>query len=241
MPTLGLGETFPNLVGECQDGDFDLYEYLGDSWGVIFMHPADFTPVCTTELGAAAQREEEFNLRGVKLCGFSCNDASTHKDWITDIKAVTGHYVNFPLFADPTRSHAVQIGVLDPSLKDDKGLPMTLRALFILSPDRVVKAAIIYPASTGRNFDEVLRCLDSLQLTAKHKVATPVDWTRGHDCIVDFSLSDADAERIFGKDGFTVIPCPSEQNGKGAWLPEKHYIRTTTDPSVKTDSMCACQ
>mmetsp|Transcript_23753 Transcript_23753/g.94172 ORF Transcript_23753/g.94172 Transcript_23753/m.94172 type:complete len:243 (+) Transcript_23753:130-858(+) len=235
MPTLGINDTFPNLVGATQDNAaFDLYAYLGSSWGCVFMHPGDYTPVCTTELGAAAGRAAAFGERGVKLCGFSCNDAESHRGWIADIKAATGHAVEFPLFCDPTREFATTIGVLDATQKDAKGLPLTVRACFILSPDRVIKAAIVYPASTGRNFDEIIRCIDSLQLTAKHAVATPVDWKPGQDCIVNFPLSDAEAETKFGKGGFTIVPVPSEAaEGKGPWMPGKHYLRTTKDPSAQ--------
>lgn len=237
MPSLTINDTFPNLVGETQDGAFDLYAYLGESWGCVFMHPGDYTPVCTTELGAAAGRSAEFAAKGVKLCGFSCNDAESHKGWILDIKAATGNDVHFPLFCDPTREFSTKIGVLDVTQKDTKGLPLTVRACYILDPKKAIKAAIIYPASTGRNFDEIVRTIDSLQLTSKHSVATPVDWKPGQDCIVNFPLTDADAEAKFGKDGFTIVPLPSEKDGKGVWMPAKHYLRTVKDPSA--DANCS--
>ena len=232
MPTLSLGDAFPNLEGETQDGPgFDLYAYLGSSWGLVFMHPGDFTPVCTTELGAAAGRSTAFATRGVKLCGFSCNDAASHAGWIADIKAATGHDVKFPLFCDPSRAAATAIGVLDPAQRDLKGLPLTVRAVFVLGPDRAIKASVTYPASTGRNFDELLRLVDSLQLTAAHQVATPAGWVPGGDVIVNFPLSDAQAEEKFGKGGFTIVALPSEADGKGMWAPDKHYLRTLPDPS----------
>lgn len=202
------------------------------------MHPGDFTPVCTTELGAAAGRSEAFESRGVKLCGFSCDDAESHERWLVDIEAATGNRVHFPIFADPTREYARNIGVLDPQLLDAKGLPLTVRACFVIDPAKIIRAAVVYPASTGRNFDEILRCIDSLQLTSNHSVATPVDWKSGDDCIVNYPLSDARANEIF--DGaFTIVPLPSEKNQKTApWLPDKHYLRTTPDPSTKENQDC---
>lgn len=231
MPTLGINDSFPNLIGETQLGpDFNLHDYIGDSWGIVFMHPGDFTPVCTTELGAAAGRAQAFAERNVRLCGFSCNDAASHQAWLADIKSYTGESVQFPLFCDPTRSFATEIGVLDVSNKDAAGLPLTVRSVFILSPDKMIKAAITYPASTGRNFDEIIRLVDSLQLTSKHCVATPADWCPGQDVIVNFPLSDEQAEEKFGKGAFKVVPLPSEADGGGPW-PGKHYLRTLTDPS----------
>jgi alkyl hydroperoxide reductase subunit AhpC len=149
------------------------------------MHPGDFTPVCTTELGKAALTEKDFEDRGVKLCGFSCNDATSHAAWIEDIKSATGGEVTFPLFCDPNREMATKLGILDKSNKDAKGLPLTVRSVYILKPDKTVALMMTYPASTGRNFDEILRVVDSLQMTAKHAVATPVDWKRGGTSALD--------------------------------------------------------
>jgi 1-Cys peroxiredoxin 6 len=163
------------------------------------MHPGDFTPVCTTELGRAASLESEFAARNVKLCGFSCNDGDSHRAWIEDILHATGAEVTFPLFCDPTREESVKLGILDQSNKDDKGLPLTVRSVFILKPDRTVALIMSYPASTGRNFDEILRVVDSLQLTAEKNTATPVDWKQGDEVIVNFPLTDAMADEIFGK------------------------------------------
>ncbi|KAJ8601259.1 hypothetical protein CTAYLR_003273 [Chrysophaeum taylorii] len=234
MPSLTINDAFPDLVGTTQFGDFELYKYLGDSWGCVFMHPGDFTPVCTTELGTAAGKAHEFETRGVKLCGFSCNDAESHRGWIVDIKAVTGYDVEFPLFCDPKRVFATKIGILDATQKDAKGLPLTVRACFILDPKKVIKALITYPASTGRNFDEILRCIDSLKLASNHSVATPADWKPGMDVIVNYPLTDAQAEEKFGKDGFTVVPVPSEADGTAPWLASggKHYLRTLPDPTT---------
>ena len=232
MPTLSINDVFPNLVGETQLGPFDLYDYIGESsWCIVFMHPGDFTPVCTTELGAAAGKARAFEDRNVKLCGFSCNDAASHQAWLADIKSYTGQIVNFPLFCDPSRSFATEIGVLDEQNKDAAGLPLTVRSVFIISPDRIIKAVVTYPASSGRNFDEILRLVDSLQLTSKHKVATPADWLPGQDVIVNFPLTDAQADQTFGKDGYKVVSLPSESGeGKNPW-PGKHYLRTLADPS----------
>jgi peroxiredoxin 6 len=211
---------FPNLIGSTQDSDsFDLYEYLGDSWGVIFMHPADYTPVCTTELGEAGKRQQEFEKRNIKLCGFSCNDGESHQgvsrrhsgdyqkrlnknmylplvvdpsfhvlltdpyfhfpnipcQWIEDIKHVCNlQNFDYPLFCDPHRDKAVELGILDATQQNAQGLPLTLRSVFILKPDRTIALMMTYPASTGRNFDEIIRVIDSLQLTANQNLATPV-------------------------------------------------------------------
>lgn len=227
---LTINDQFPNLNGETQDTtNFDLYEYLGDSWGVIFMHPGDYTPVCTTELGEAASKKTNFDARNVKMCGFSCNSAESHRGWVEDIKAATGQQVDFPMFCDPDREKSVELGILDETNKDAKGLPMTVRSVFILKPDKTIALMLTYPATCGRNFDEILRCLDSLQLTSGESVATPANWKKGDDVIVNFPLTDADADEKFGKDGYRVVNLPSE---KGKEL-SKHYLRYTKDPSVK--------
>jgi alkyl hydroperoxide reductase subunit AhpC len=192
------------------------------------MHPGDFTPVCTTEIGAATLLGDQFAVRGVKLCGYSCNDAASHKEWIQDIKHVTGGDVTFPLFCDPTRQYAVKLGVLDAMNKDAMGLPMTVRSVFILKPDRTIALMMTYPASTGRNFDEIIRVIDSLQLTSNKMVATPADWKIGEDVIVNFPLTDKDADDLFGKDGYRIVDVPSEA---GKDIP-KHYLRYTKDPSA---------
>lgn len=193
------------------------------------MHPGDFTPVCTTEIGAAAKLEPEFSKRNVKLCGFSVNDSTSHKAWIKDIKVATGQDVTFPLFCDPDREHALALGILDDTNKDAKGLPLTVRSVYVIKPDRTIALVITYPASSGRNFDELLRAVDTLQLTAKHDVATPADWRPGDKCIVNFPLSDAQAEEKFGKDGFDIVDLPSESGKKKL---AKHYLRYTKDPST---------
>lgn len=179
--------------------------------------------VCTTELGRAANLTEEFTKRGVKLCGFSCNDATSHKEWIKDIEVVTGGKVEFPLFCDPARDAATQLGILDHTNKDAKGMPLTVRSVFVLKPDHTIALMMTYPASTGRNFLEIIRCIDSLQLTATNSVATPVDWTQGSDVIVNFPLTNAMADEKFGVDGWRTVEVPSEAGKDLA----KNYLRYT--------------
>ena len=199
------------------------HEYNGGSWAVLFSHPADFTPVCTTELGSVASLKEEFDKRGVKVAALSCNDTESHNAWVKDIEHLDfsgKKSVTYPIISDPKREIAVLYGMLDPEEKDAEGLPMTCRAVFITKPDKTLALSILYPATTGRNFKEVLRAIDSLQLTANHSVATPADWTSGKDCMVVTSLSDEEATAKFAK-GFTKLSVPS---GKG-------YLRVTSDPS----------
>ncbi len=168
------------------------------------MHPGDFTPVCTTELGEAAAKKTSFDTRNIRMCGFSCNSAESHRGWIEDIKAATGHQVSFPLYCDPDREKSVELGVLDETNKDAKGLPMTVRSVYILKPDKTIALMLTYPATCGRNFDEILRCIDSLQLTTNKSVATPVNWGKGDDVIVNFPLSDKDADEKFGEVSLTI-------------------------------------
>jgi alkyl hydroperoxide reductase subunit AhpC len=196
------------------------------------MHPGDFTPVCTTELGEAAKRKADFEKAGVKLCGFSCNDVASHQSWIKDIKHVTGcQTFDYPLFCDPTREHAVKLGVVDETNKDAKGMPLTVRSVFILKPDKSIALMMTYPASTGRNFDEIFRVIQSLQLTVDSSVATPVNWKKGEDVIVNFPLSDAQADEKFGKGAYRIHDVPSEA-GKDL---TKHYLRWVKDPSILAD------
>jgi len=162
------------------------------------------------------------------MCGFSCNDASSHVGWIDDIKVATGGNVEFPIFCDPDRKHAVELGILDQSNLNAKGLPLPFRSVFVLKPDKTIALMITYPASTGRNFDEIIRVIDSLQLTSNHAVATPVDWKKGEDVIVNFPLSNAQADERFGKGAYKVVEVPSEA-GKDL---SKNYLRTLKDPSA---------
>jgi 1-Cys peroxiredoxin 6 len=189
------------------------------------------------ELGKAAELKPQFSSRNVKLCGFSCNDADSHKGWIEDIKVATGQNVTFPLFCDPDRSISTELGILDETNKNAAGLPMTVRSVFILKPDRTVALLLTYPASCGRNFDEILRVVDSLQLTCTHSVATPVNWKKGSDVIVNFPLTDVDADEAFGKGGYKVVDLPSEKDKD---LP-KHYLRYTKDPLADSTDCCIIQ
>jgi 1-Cys peroxiredoxin 6 len=228
-----IGDTFPDLRGETQDTDnFSLYEYLGsNSWGIVFMHPGDFTPVCTTELGAAQSLKVEFDSRNTKLCGFSCDDATKHRAWIADIEAATGQRIDFPLFCDPNRVHSIELGIFDPQLSDEAGLPLTVRSVFILNPKKEIALTMTYPVSVGRNFDELLRVLDALQRASNFGVATPANWQPGDRTIVSYDMDDEKADEKFGKNSYIVAELPSEQ-GQDI---KKHYLRYVDDP-ILTDT-----
>ena len=210
---------FPNISGAAtQELDsFDLYEYLGDSWGLILLHPADFTPVCTTELGEAAKRREEFAAKEVKICSLSCSDAESHKAWIEDIRSVTGAEINFPMIADPHGKYAAKLGVLDRTNVTVElsslltGVALNVRTVFIVKPDKTIGLMMTYPASTGRNFDEIMRVMDALQLAERKSLETPVNWRPGDDAVVYFLTPDAEAEEQFGEGGFTVEDVPSKK------------------------------
>ncbi|CAG5091268.1 Oidioi.mRNA.OKI2018_I69.PAR.g12943.t1.cds [Oikopleura dioica] len=219
--SLKLGDTFPNLSMKTTWGNLNLYDYLGESWGILFSHPADYTPVCTTELGAAAKYAPEFKELNTKLIGLSIDTMADHEGWIKDIQdynKLEGGFP-FPLISDD-RTIATQLGMLDPDELDSTGTPLTARAVFVIGPDRKLKLSLLYPATTGRNFDEIIRVVKSLQLTALHKVATPQNWKSGDKCMVVPSLTDEQATKRFAK-GFEKASLPS---GKG-------YIRLTPDPS----------
>ena len=208
---LRLGDEAPNFQADTTDGPIDFYEYLGDGWGVLFSHPKDFTPVCTTELGRVAALKPEFDKRGVKVVGLSVDPIDSHNDWKGDIEETQGTALNFPLVADPDRTVADLYDMIHPNANDT----LTVRSVFIIGPDKKVKLIITYPASTGRNFDEILRVIDSLQLTANYSVATPVDWKDGEDVIIVPALSDEDAK--------AKVP-------KG-WNAVKPYLRITPQPN----------
>ncbi len=208
--TLRLGDVAPDFTAETTDGTVSLHDYLGDSWGLLFSHPADFTPVCTTELGEIAKRKGEFDQRGVKLIGLSVDDIESHRGWAPDIADVKGTALNFPLIADPDHSVAETYDMIHPAANEK----LTVRSVFVIGPDKKIKLTITYPASTGRNIDELLRVIDSLQLTAKSSVATPVDWQQGEDVIVAASLSDEDAKAKFPE----------------GWRAEKPYLRWVPQP-----------
>ncbi len=208
---LRLGDKAPDFTVESTEGSIAFHDYLGDSWGVLFSHPKDFTPVCTTELGRVAALKPEFDKRNVKVIGLSVDSLEDHNKWSGDIEETQGHKLNFPLLADPDRIVVDLYDMIHPNANDT----LTVRSVFIISPDKLVKLIITYPASTGRNFDEVLRVIDSLQLTAQYQVATPVDWTDGEDVIIVPAVSDEDAKAKFPK----------------GWKAVKPYLRITPQPN----------
>jgi thioredoxin-dependent peroxiredoxin len=188
-----LGDQAPNFTAESTHGDIDFYEYMGDGWCVLFSHPKDFTPVCTTELGAMAKLVPEFAARGTKVIGLSVDSADAHEVWLEDIEETQGTQVGYPIIADPDREVANLYGMIHPN----EEATATVRSVFVVGPDKKVKLTLTYPQSTGRNFAEILRVLDSLQLTHDYKVATPADWTNGDDVIILPTLSDDEARERF--------------------------------------------
>ena len=207
---LRLGDKAPNFQAQTSMGNIDFYDYLGNGWGVLFSHPADYTPVCTTELGKTAQLKDEFAKRNVKAIAVSVDSLEKHEGWINDINETQNTTVNFPIIADSSREVATLYDMIHPNAS----ATATVRSLFIIGPDKAVKLMITYPASTGRNFMEVLRVIDSLQLTANHSVATPADWKQGEDVIVVPAVSTEDAIKKFPK-GLRII---------------KPYLRYTPQP-----------
>ncbi len=207
-----LGDTAPDFTQESTDGPIRFHNWLGDSWGVLFSHPKDFTPVCTTELGEVAKLKREFDKRHVKVIGLSVDPLQDHRAWAKDIEETQGFALNFPLLADADRKVSDLYGMIHPNASDT----LTVRSVFVIGPDKKVKLTLTYPASTGRNFDEILRVIDSLQLTANYKVATPVNWKHGQDCIIIPSLSDEEADKTFKK-GYRKV---------------KPYLRITPQPNV---------
>ena len=190
-----LGDIAPNFTAQTTEGELDFHKWLGEGWGVLFSHPADYTPVCTTELGAVARIKDEFSKRNVKVLAISVDPLDKHHGWIKDINETQSCTMNFPIIADPDKTIATAYDMIHPNA-DDKA---TVRSVFIIGPDKKIKLTLTYPASTGRNFLEILRVIDSLQLTAKHRVATPADWKEGQDCIVVPAVSDDDAAKLFPK------------------------------------------
>ena len=208
--TLQLGDTAPDFEADTTDGTLKFHEWMSDNWAVLFSHPADFTPVCTTELGEVARLKPEFDKRGVKVIGLSVDPLEDHRAWAGDIAETQGHALNFPLVADPDREIADLYGMIHPQADDS----FTVRSVFVIGPDKKVKLTLTYPASTGRNFEEILRIIDSLQLTADHSVATPVNWQQGEDVIIVPSLSDEEAREKFPQ----------------GWEAVKPYLRVTPQP-----------
>ena len=212
MATLRLGDTAPDFTAETSQGTLNFYDYLGDGWGILFSHPADFTPVCTTELGTAAKFKAEFDQRNVKMMALSVDGTESHHEWIKDINETQQTTVNFPIVADEDKKVADLYDMIHP--KADNNL--TVRSVFIVAPDKTIKLILTYPASTGRNFYELLRVIDSLQLTAYHKVATPANWKNGEDVVVSPSIPTDQAKEIFTKGVNEVKP----------------YLRMTPDPTT---------
>lgn len=195
-----IGDDAPNFTAETTEGEINFYDYLGDDWGVLFSHPKDFTPVCTTELGAAAKLKPEFDKRGVKIIGLSVDPSDAHEKWSADIEETQGARVNFPLIADSDKKVADLYDMIHPNASDTA----TVRSVFVIGPDKKIKLSLTYPASTGRNFDEILRVIDSLQLTAKHSVATPANWKNGEDVIIVPAVTNEQAKEKF-PDGWNEI------------------------------------
>ena len=207
-----LGDTAPDFTAETTEGTITFHKYLGDGWGVLFSHPKDYTPVCTTELGRVANLKSEFDKRNVKVLALSVDPVDSHKGWISDINETQNCTVNFPIIADPDKKVSEMYDMIHPNALNN----LTVRSVFIIAPDKTVKLTITYPASTGRNFAEILRVIDSLQLTANYQVATPVDWKHGDDCVVIPAIKTEDIPAKFPK-GHKVI---------------KPYLRTTPQPDL---------
>lgn len=207
-----LGDTAPDFTAETSEGTVEFHKWLGDSWGVLFSHPKDYTPVCTTELGRVANLKGEFEKRNVKVLALSVDSVDSHKGWINDINETQSCTVNFPIIADPEKKVATMYDMIHPNALNN----LTVRTVFVIGPDKKVKLSLTYPASTGRNFDEILRVIDSLQLTANYQVATPVDWKHGDDCVVVPAIKTEDIPAKFPK-GFKEI---------------KPYLRMTPQPDL---------
>ncbi len=212
MAVLRLGDTAPDFQTDTTEGPISFHEWLGDSWGVLFSHPKDFTPVCTTELGLVASLKPEFDKRNVKVIGISVDSLSNHEKWNQDIEETQGTAVNFPLIGDPDRHVADLYDMIQPAASDT----MTVRSVFVIGPDKKLKLSLTYPASTGRNFDEILRVIDSLQLTAKHQVATPGNWQNGDEVIIVPAVSDEQAKEKY-PEGFRIV---------------KPYLRYVAQPGI---------
>ncbi len=209
--TIQLGDTAPDFSAETTEGRLSLHEYLGDSWGILFSHPADFTPVCTTELGEFAKRKEQFAERNTKLIGVSVDPVESHRGWSKDIAETQGQGLNYPLVGDDDRTVANLYGMIHPNAIETA----TVRTVFIIGPDKKVKLTLTYPAAVGRNVDEIVRALDALQLSSEYSVSTPVNWTDGDDVIISPAISDEDAKARFPK-GFATL---------------KPYLRLTPQPN----------
>jgi len=213
MSELKLGDKAPNFDAETSEGKINFHDYLGNSWGILFSHPADYTPVCTTELGTVANYKAKFDERDVKVMALSVDGLKSHEGWIKDINETQNTTVNFPIIADEDRKVSDLYGMIHPKANDT----LTVRSVFVIAPDKSIKMTLTYPASTGRNFDELLRVIDSLQLTAYNKVATPANWKNGEDVVISPSVSNEEADKMFPK-GYKIV---------------KPYLRTTAQPELK--------
>jgi alkyl hydroperoxide reductase subunit AhpC len=218
--SIKIGDVAPDFEAETTEGPIRFHEWIGDSWAVLFSHPKDFTPVCTTELGYMAQIKPEFDRRNVKIIGLSVDPVGNHADWASDIEETQGHAPNYPIIGDSDFEVSKLYGMLPASVEGDPGARtpadnQTVRNVFVIGPDKTVKLVLVYPMTTGRNFDEVLRVIDSLQLTAKHKVATPVNWQPGDDVIIAGSVSNEEAKETYPE----------------GWEEPKPYIRIVRQPS----------
>jgi alkyl hydroperoxide reductase subunit AhpC len=207
---LQLGDDAPNFTATTTEGEINFHQWLGNGWGILFSHPADFTPVCTTELGTVSKIKPEFDKRNVKVIAVSVDPIDSHKGWINDINETQHTTMNYPIIADPERKVSNLYGMIHPKASDT----LTVRSVFVIGPDKKIKLMLTYPASTGRNFDEILRVIDSLQMTSKHKLATPANWKPGQECIVVPAVSDDEAKKIFGdfraeKPYLRYVPSPS--------------------------------
>src|SRR3954464_3946333 len=214
--SLQIGDVAPDFTAETTEGPIHFHEWLGQKWGVLFSHPKDFTPVCTTELGEVARLKPEFDKRNCKVIGLSVDPADSHKRWAADIQETQGHALNFPVIADADRKVSNLYGMIHPNASET----FTVRSVFVIGPDKKVKLMITYPASTGRNFDEILRVIDSLQLTSEYSVATPVNWKDGDDCIIVPAVTDEQAKEKF----------------PAGWKTLKPYLRVTPQPNKKSDA-----
>lgn len=207
-----LGDVVPDFTAESTQGTIRFHEWIGNGWAILFSHPKDFTPVCTTELGAVAKLKDKFAQRGVKILALSVDSTADHKKWISDINETQDCVVDYPIIGDVDRRVSMMYDMIHPNAIDN----LTVRSVFIIGPDKKLKLTLTYPASTGRNFDEILRVVESLQLTAKFSVATPADWKPGQDCIISPSVPDADVPAKFPKGSRTIKP----------------YLRTTPQPNL---------
>ena len=208
--SLQLGDTAPDFTAVTTEGPISFHEWIGNGWAILFSHPRDFTPVCTTELGYVARLKPEFDRRGVKAIGLSIDPVGSHQSWVADIRETQGHAPNFPIIADPDRKVAGLYGMIHPAHDE----VYTVRTVFVIDPKKKIRLMITYPPTTGRNFDEILRVIDSLQLTDAHRVATPVNWKPGEDVIIVPAVSDEEARRKFPK----------------GWRALKPYLRLTSQP-----------